>query len=74
MMWAIVCLVASTVAEKTGPDAFGIYLTALSVAAAALAHILFPKRIRRPPTKQFKDGGREVCSAHDRPRTPKCAG
>ncbi len=47
MTWAIICLVASTVAEKTDPDAFGIYLTALGVAAAALAHILFPKTLRR---------------------------
>jgi hypothetical protein len=47
LTWAIVCLAASTVAEKTSPDAFGIYLTALGVAAAALVHILFPKALKR---------------------------
>lgn len=47
MTWAIVCLVASAGAEMTGPDAFGIYLTSLGVAAAALAHILFPKTLKR---------------------------
>jgi len=47
MTWAIVCLIASTVAEQAGPDVFGIYLAALGVAAAALAHILIPKTLRR---------------------------
>ena len=47
MTWAIVCLVASTVAEQTGPDVFGVYLTALGIAAIATAHILFPEKMRR---------------------------
>lgn len=45
--WAIVCLISGTVAEQVGPDVFGVYLAALGVAAAALAHILFPKTMKR---------------------------
>jgi hypothetical protein len=43
MTWAIVCLIASTVAEQVGPNVFGIYLTALGVAAISLAFILAPR-------------------------------
>jgi hypothetical protein len=47
MTWAIVCLTASTVAEQAGPNVFGIYLTALGVAAIALSFVLFPGLRRR---------------------------
>jgi len=57
MTWAIVCLIASTVAEQTGPDVFGLYLAALAVAAGALAHMLFPKTLRR--CVQAGQGGRK---------------
>lgn len=56
MIWAIVCLVAGIVAEQTGPDVSGVYLTALAVAAIALAFILFPN-LR--PSGQAGQGRRE---------------
>jgi hypothetical protein len=48
MTWAIVCLVAAVVAERTGPDAGAIYLVALGVAVIALAFILAPETLRHP--------------------------
>lgn len=56
MTWAIVCLIAGIVAEQTGPEVSGVYLTALAVAATALAFILFPS-LRR--SGQAGQGRRE---------------
>lgn len=42
LTWAVVCLISGTVAEQVGPDVLGIYLTALGIAAVAMAFLLFP--------------------------------
>jgi hypothetical protein len=42
LTWALVCLISGTVAEQVGPDVFGVYLTALAIAAVAVAFLLFP--------------------------------
>ena len=45
MAWPIIGLVASVVAERAGPDVFSVYLTALGIAAVALAFMFFPDRM-----------------------------
>jgi hypothetical protein len=45
MVWAIVCFIAGVVAEQTGPGVFSVYLTALGVAAVALAFLIVPDRM-----------------------------
>jgi hypothetical protein len=63
MAWAIIGLIASTVAEITGPDLVGIYLTALGVAAIALAFIFFPRLRGSGPAGQGRSE-RQEGSAH----------
>lgn len=45
MAWSVIGLTAAVVAERVGPDAFSVYLTALGVAAVALAFMIVPDRM-----------------------------